>query len=294
MQNFAFAQVRDSVELAEEYQKRIRIVSIGTAGLYVVSMAGLYSLWYADFETSPMHSFDDSKEWLYMDKVGHALTSYYVGKVGINTFEWAGMPRKKAIWIGGSVGFVFLTTVEVFDGFSSEWGFSYADMAANALGAGFLIGQEYLWGEQRITMKFSYHSTEYPQYRPDQLGENWQQSILKDYNGQTYWLSANIKSLLQIPDDSKFPAWLNFSVGYGADGMTGANENPPLNEEGEAIPQFDRRKQFYIAPDVELSRIPTKSRFLKGLFGTIGFLKFPAPTIEFTEGGDVRFKPLYF
>jgi len=34
-----------------------------------------------------------------------------------------------------------------------------------------------------MIMKFSYHSTEYSEMRPEALGETALQSVLKDYNG---------------------------------------------------------------------------------------------------------------
>lgn len=166
------------------------------------------------------------------------------------------MERKKAIWIGGSAGFVFLTTIEILDGFSEQWGFSTGDMIANTAGSLMAITQELAWNEQRMKIKFSYHPTEFADYRPDQLGSTPVESLFKDYNGQTYWLSANIKSFLS--PQSKFPAWLNFSVGYGADGMTGAKENVNTPESGNTT-VYERYRQFYIAPDVDLTNKNTKS-----------------------------------
>jgi hypothetical protein len=66
------------------------------------------------------------------------------------------------------------------------------------------------------------------------------------------------------------------------DGLTGANEN--VNEyNGKPIPPFERIRQFYIAPDIDLTRIKTKSKFLQSIFGAFGFIKFPAPAIEFNR-----------
>jgi hypothetical protein len=62
-----------------------------------------------------------------------------------------------------------------------------------------------------------------PDLRPNVLGENFLQQTLKDYNGQTYWLSINVASFLS--DDTRFPKWLNVAVGYGADGLIGGTEN---------------------------------------------------------------------
>lgn len=271
--------------------KRGKIVGYSLAATYGISMAGLYSLWYKDYPMSEFHLFNDNDEWLQVDKVGHFGSAYYLGKWGIDLFQWTGMERKKAIWIGGSAGFVFLTTIEILDGFSEQWGFSTGDMIANTAGSLMAITQELAWNEQRMKIKFSYHPTEFADYRPDQLGSTPVESLFKDYNGQTYWLSANIKSFLS--PQSKFPAWLNFSVGYGADGMTGAKENVNTPESGNTT-VYERYRQFYIAPDVDLTKIKTRSRALKTIFGVFGFLKVPAPTIEFNGNGNTKVYWLYF
>jgi hypothetical protein len=74
--------------------------------------------------------------------------------------------------------------------------------------------------------------------------------------------------------------------------MTGAFSNPTVAE-GFPVPYSTRYRQFYIAPDIDLSRIPVKSKTLKLIFNTIGFIKIPMPTLEFNKNG-VKFHPLYF
>ena len=110
------------------------------------------------------------------------------------------------------------------DGFSEEWGFSWTDMAANAAGTGLYVGQQLLWEEQRILLKYSFHRTQFAKQRPNILGNGLSEEFLKDYNGQTYWLSANINSFLKT---ESIPNWLNVAFGYGAEGMlTGEADDP--------------------------------------------------------------------
>lgn len=270
--------------------KRLKTVLISEGVIYAGSMTGLYVLWYKDYPTTSFHFFNDNAEWLQMDKVGHGVTSYYIGKSGYEVLKWSGVDRKKAIWYGGSLGLVLQTTVEIFDGFSSQWGASWGDLAANFSGSGLFVGQQLLWDEQRILLKYSFHQSDYWQYRPNLLGENLPQNILKDYNGQTYWLSANIASFLG--EETKFPKWLNFAIGYGADGMTGAFSNETCVTCDQLF--IPRIRQYYVSLDVDLTRIKTKSKLLNTVFGTIGFIKIPFPTVEFNSSGDVTFKPLYF
>ena len=109
------------------------------------------------------------------------------------------------------------------------------------------------------------------------------ENVLKDYNGQTYWLSVNLASFMN--KETRFPKWLNVALGYGAEGMTGGESNPPsFDEKGNPI-YFDRYRQFYLSIDVDLTRIKTKSKFLKTVCNAIGFIKIPAPSIELNKKG---------
>ena len=205
-------------------KKRLTGVIITESGLFVTSMVGLYQLWYRDYPQSVFHFANDNANWLQMDKVGHIFTAYYLGKTGYEALRWCNVPEKKSVWYGGTLGFIYLLTIETLDGFSKEWGSSAGDLIANISGSGLFIGQQLLWKEQRIAMKFSFHQTEYPDYRPDLYGKRYIHNLIKDYNGQTYWLSLNLKSFWK---ESRFlPGWLNVAIGYSGEGMTGPADNP--------------------------------------------------------------------
>ncbi|HXV98260.1 MAG TPA: DUF2279 domain-containing protein, partial [Anaerolineae bacterium] len=183
----------------ETKKKRIIINTAAHAGLYAGSMLILNQAWYADYPKSSFHTFDDSDEWLQVDKVGHAWSAYQISRVSMATWKWAGLNRKQQIWIGGLAGATFQTVIEVLDGFSEEWGWSWSDFTANCIGSGMLIGQQLAWNEQRISFKFSFHKMNYDDpvqnARSDSLfGTSLPERALKDYNGQTYWLSANLRS----------------------------------------------------------------------------------------------------
>ena len=270
---------------------RLTPLIVGGAVAYTGAMAGLYQLWYSDYPRSSFHWTDDNSQWMGLDKLGHVTTSYWIGRLAFQSLKWSGVKENTAIWVGGSAGLFFLTTVEIFDGFSAEWGASAGDVAANIAGAGIFIGQQFLWHEQRFLIKFSYHPTDYAQYRPDVLGSTHIERVIKDYNGQTYWLSGNIRSFLH--EGSRFPAWLNVSLGYGAKGMLGGSNNPP-EYNGEPLPEYPRTAQFFLSLDADLTRIPTQSKFLKGLFNVLGFIKIPFPTLEFNAEDQFEFHILYF
>jgi VanZ family protein len=262
-------------------QKRLGAIITTEAILYSGTLSALNELWYKGYPHSSFHLFNDNNEWLQMDKMGHLITSYSVGRVGIGLMKWSGVGRKKAIWYGGMLGSAFLNTVEVLDGFSSGWGFSIGDLSANTSGSLIVVAQELAWDEQRIIFKYSFQQSKYSKYNYNLLGKNLQENLIKDYNGQTYWLSVNLYAFMN--QQTKFPKWLNLALGYGANGMVGARTNPAIiDASGNAI-YFDRYRQFYLSLDIDLTRIKTKSKFLKTVFNTVGFIKFPAPAVEFNK-----------
>jgi len=268
-------------------KKRRTAVYVTEAALASVTLIALNEAWYANYERSGFHSLNDNSQWMQMDKFGHTFSSYYIGKMGMDALAWAGESKKNQLIYGATLGFVFLTTIEVLDGFSEEWGFSNGDIMANALGTGLLIGQELLWDEQRIQMKFSFQTTEYAANDPDKLGSTTLQQILKDYNGQTYWFSGNLKSFFK---ESKIPRWFNVAVGYGANGL------PEGSYDYATLPPvpIESYRQFFASVDVDLTKIRTNSDFLKTVFNIFNFIKIPAPTIEYRSNGEFKFHFLYF
>ena len=234
-----------------------------------------------------------------MDKAGHAWTAYQTSRLTTSFWQWAGVKNEKALLYGTGSSLLYLLSIEYLDGHSSEWGWSWGDAGADVFGAALYASQALGWKEQRIAVKFSSHYKIYKEedlkVRADNLfGKSFQSRLLKDYNAQTYWLSANLKSFFP---SSALPPWLNVSIGYGADGMFGGFDNRGYNKTtGQLI--FDRRdikryRQFYLAPDVDFTKIKTKSKLLKATFSALNVLKFPAPSLEFAKG-KLRLKAIAF
>ena len=252
---------------------------------------GLNYLWYKKFPHSRFHFFNDNDEWLNMDKVGHATTAYNIAAIQSDIFHWGGVKPGTAALIGTLTSLGFMTMIEILDGHSEKWGFSKGDMLANIAGCLLFQGQQMMWGQQRIGLKYSYHHTMFAKYYPQELGNNLPQRMLKDYNGQTYWLSFNIGSFLSSKND--FPKWLNASLGYGAEGMIGARQNPKeIN--GQQIPDFKRYRQLYFSFDTDLYRIDKTSDFANMLLKFNRTLKMPSPTIEWNKEQGVKWHWLYY
>lgn len=288
---FTFAQkpfIASSDSLDTFKHKFVKGATIGGTSIAITSLG---YLWYSDYDIVPFHFFDDSKEWLLMDKIGHGTSAYYGGYFGYNALKWAGVSERKSAIYGGMYGWSFLIGTEILDGFSDGWGASPSDLLANSIGTSLFISQQLLWKEQRIKLKFSYWPSKFAEYRPELLGYSHWDRWLKDYNGQIYWASMNLNSMgLKY---TWIPEWLNISFGYSGDGMLGGVDNPEFNNAGEVLPYFKRESEFYFSLDVDWERIPTRNPYLKTILKTASFIKIPFPAIGFSSS-KLKFHPIAY
>lgn len=265
---------------------------------YGTALALLNETWYSQYPRGKWHTFNDWGEWKQMDKFGHVYGTYVQGRASMELWRWAGVPRKTRIWVGGLTGTAFQTLVEYLDGRSAAWGWSWGDIGANVLGSATLIAQELAWDEQRIQLKLSFHPTRYSdsqlQQRSIELyGENWASRMMKDYNAQTYWASLRIKAFWK---NARVPDWLCVSFGTGASGLWGGESNIKKDAAGNIL--FDRRdiprrRQWYFSPDIDLTKIHTRKKWVRFALLTLSAFKVPLPTLEL-EAGKWRLRPLYF
>lgn len=268
-------------------KSRKSAVIIAESGIMGMSLLGLSTIWYDDFSRSKFHTYNDWEEWNQIDKIGHVYSAYQLARLSSDAFNWAGTSKKEQLLYGAGASLLFLSSIEVLDGFSDEWGFSWYDFGSNAVGVGLFVGQDLLWNEQRIGLKYSFNRTDFPDLRPDVLGSSFTEELFKDYNAQTYWLSFNMASFVK---SEKIPGWLNLAIGFGANGMISGRKG----DEPHGIEGFERSREFYISLDLDLSRIKTNSHLLKTIFSVFNSIKIPMPTVEFSNRNRTRFHLLYF
>lgn len=280
-------------------KRRVKLIAATNIIGYGGAMVGLYSDWYSKYPQTHFHFFDDNREWKQVDKIGHAYSAYVESSGSMELWRWTGMKRKQRIWIGGLSGIGYQTIIETLDGFSSQWGWSWGDFGANVFGSGLLISQELAWDQQRIHMKFSTHKKSYNSpdldaRANDLYGKTFSERMIKDYNAQTYWLSANLKSFMPT---SNLPSWLNIAIGYGAEGMFGALTNVGKDDLGNInfsrldIPRY---RQYFISPDIDLTKIKTKRTLVRLALVALNSFKFPAPSLEYNSRGKFVFHFIHF
>lgn len=285
---FSFGQ-RNFWEHADTLNKpRLIGASVAVGSIWSGSMIGLSQVWYADVPKTSFHTFDDSRNWLQMDKAGHFYTAYKLNQLNTDLFQWTGLKDENAIWIGTGISTGYQLTLEMFDAYSAEWGFSWSDLGSNIAGTFAYAGQQFAWGEERIIPKFSYHSTEFAKIRPEILGSSYAESLLKDYNGQTYWLSVSPGTFFP---NSNIPKWACFSVGYGVNAkLKGDSEyyiDPTTGIE------YSSQRELLFSLDIDFSKLEIKRKWLKTIVKQFNYIKVPFPTL-ILRNGQAIFSPLYF
>jgi Predicted periplasmic lipoprotein (DUF2279) len=276
-------------------KKRFNTILIGGTVGYTGAVLVLNKVWYSEYPQSSFHLFDDVGEWENMDKYGHVLSAYVETKWAYSAYRWAGVKNRRAAWLGMLTGTVLQSTLEVMDGFSEQWGFSLADVAANTSGCALFGLQQAAWNEQRILLKVSNFPKNYSKEivagstlsenseAKRLYGDNYALTFFKDYNAINWWLSANPRSFMK---NSNFPSWLNIAVGHSAENVFGAYGNPA------GFPS--RYRQYFLSFDIDLSKIKTKNRFLRSVLGALNFIKIPSPTLELNSQGKFKFYPIMF
>lgn len=234
------------------------------------SLLALQSVWYQPYQNGAFHWYNDGGNWMQMDKLGHGFTAYTLSKSINELNRWASGNR--TIWVGPTYAFTYLMSLEILDGFSAGWGFSWPDVGANSLGCGLYITQEALWKRQIIQPKFSFRPSPYASFRPDILGSGIAQQLLKDYNAQTYWWSIPLNSFMPLRKPWKF---LCISFGYGCDAKLVGDLN--------AWQGFNARRQVYLSLDIDCSDLFPKHPKLNKVISKLNYLKFPFPSLEFSS-----------
>lgn len=270
----------DSIQINK---KRLVALSATTAVAYTGTLVALDQIWYSAYDRQSFQFFNDASQWKQMDKAGHFLSSFQLSDFSARALRWSHVPTRKADIVGTVAGFCMISSIEWFDGRSAAYGASASDLTANLVGSLFFLAQRKQWNEIRIVPKFSFHFTDFAAQRPDVLGHGGEE-IIKDYNGQTYWLSWNPHALTGAKN---WPRWLDLSIGYGAEEMTSARDG--VNVANRLSPY----RQYYLSVDLNAAGLRVRSKVLRSILAITRYIKIPAPAVAFSKKG-IRVHGLYF
>ena len=262
-------------------KKRVILSSSIMGVAYASSLVALNGVWYKEFPKSKFHFFNDGSNWMQMDKFGHGFSGYLLSQKAVDLYRWSGV-KKSYPWIGFGIGMSYLGALEFMDAYNQGWGFSTYDVLANFSGGALYLSQELIFKEQLVLPKFSFFPSKYAAYRPNVLGKNFPEQLLKDYNGQTYWFSFPIGGF--APSVKKMN-WLCLSLGYSVD--------QKLVGDQDAYLDFRASRQFLVSLDIDLTRLPIKNPTLKKVLAQLNMIKIPFSAIMIQQG-NLSFKPISF
>jgi len=267
--------------------KKLLGVSIASAGFWGSSMYLLNNVWYANSPRSNFHTFDDHREWLQMDKIGHLFSAYQASNLLTRTYEWTGISRKRASAIGSLATLAYLTSVEYLDGTNQAWGFSWSDQVANTLGAGLSWWNNRSLEPSSLYFKQSYFPSRYAALRPSVLGKTHLERYLKDYNGQTYWLSFSPNRII---GSNLFPKFLLLSLGYSCDAKLEGHANEYSATDGV---RYIAQREFLFSLDIDFRQFHFKRKWVQRICSVFDLIKVPLPTVQL-RGNEWKWYPVYF
>ncbi len=250
-------------------------ISCGILGASITGIHVLqYNSWWKDQRTA-FHVVDDPDYEANFDKFGHRFGGYYTCFFFDEAFTWSGFNRTQSILLSSLASILFEFYVEIEDGFARDWGFSPGDAKADIEGAAMYVIRNTIPFMHNFNYKLAYFPT------AQVLGStSHTHNPIDDYEGQSYWFTANINGLLPKSWQGVIPEWLN--LGFGIGGYT-------LNSDDYT----QRRKAYYIGLDYDIDKIFPESdigilNFIRKAFG---YWHFPAPAFRILP--DPRFFILF-
>ncbi len=255
-------KVRDSSDSTSLSVPRLALVGGISAGSFVLGHVVFTDLWWKG-EQSSFH-FNWQDDWNYAlgaDKFGHAITPYIATDLYRQAFEWTGMETQESVWWAGGVISLYTTYIEVRDGFSKEWGFSWGDFAANNIGIAWRVVEVYEPWLNNVRWKISYWPSE-------AFKSGAYSSIVDDYESTYHWASLNVNAILPESWEPWWPDFFNIAVGHSVQGVVA------LDGSG--------KQEIYLGLDWNTEGLPGDGAFWNWLKRTLNYYHLPAPTVRIT------------
>ena len=208
------SQIEDPKASLSPAQIRLRgnIVTFGTLGIYA---AYGFSTWWndanSDFNQQDEDWFNENSYSGGADKLGHMFSTYISTRLLTRGYQWAGLNHQHALRRARNLAFFTLTAVEIMDGFTKEYGFSWEDFIMNTLGIGMAQilesdpDMDALW-DFRVLYRYS-----------DDADRKNSIDPFSDYSGQIYLFVLRPAVLANAAANSNWHL-LEIAAGYGTKG----------------------------------------------------------------------------
>lgn len=238
-------------------------IGLLTAGGFVYGHALNTNLWWKG-EKSGFH-FNWQEDWTYAlgsDKFGHFFFPYMASQVYSGLFQWSGFSRNTSLWLGSSLAFSYQTYIEIKDGFSKQWGFSWGDFAANTLGAAYPLIEEEYPPLKNFRFKMSFSPSE-------RFRNNSHSVIFDDYESTYDWVSIDIYNLLPQKAKPYWSPYLNIALGHSVKRLDAPEGG---------------HHELFLALDWNLDAFQIQNEYLRAVQKIIGFYRLPSPAVKIYPG----------
>lgn len=238
---------------------RVAIVGGATVGGFVVGHGVLNNLWWKG-ERVPFH-INTTQDYTYAlnaDKFGHATFAYMASTVYGDLMRWCGVDSTSAAWWGFGVAMTYQTYIEVRDGYSRDYGFSWGDIGANTLGSALPVVKHYVPALRAFDLQISFRPS-------DAFRQGAYNAIIDDYTSTTHWLAMNVHDLAPRSVQEYVPTWLGVAIGHSVRNLDGRGG-------GEHV--------VLLSLDWQLHRIPHLPSWLRDVARVLHLYHLPAPAVQ--------------
>ncbi len=210
---------------------------------------------YFKFAEDPYYARD-------VDKLSHIYTANLISVSSAKFYEWSGMNPTLALVVGSSSAIAYETYIEINDGLSPNWGYDWGDMAGNFIGALFPIAQRFVKPLRSFNIKWSFE----PSWINKKL-RNYP-DLLDDYTSMKFWLTISPHDLLPKKIARYYPAFLGFGLGIN------------LQNASHATGATNAYREYYLAFDIDVTKLPGNTEFLKKMKEVLNFYHIPMPGVK--------------
>ncbi|HZM44159.1 MAG TPA: DUF2279 domain-containing protein [Burkholderiales bacterium] len=222
-------------------QLRLRNAAVIGGGILLVGAYGAAKWWQdgftGDFRTQKEGWFGQNTSSGGADKLGHAFSAYVGTRLVAQAFNAVGNEPEPARRLAAWSTLAVMLGIEVLDGYSKKYSFSWEDALMNVAGVG--IG--YLMERNReldnlLDFRLLYRKSEGSNFDP-----------AGDYSGQTYLLVAKASGVPALRENSVL-RYFELAAGYGTRGY-------------QSPPGVERERKLYFGVSVNLSEVLAQTVF---------------------------------
>ncbi len=263
----------DSVKLDYDIsnkENKINLTRLGiVSGATLSILGGLYyrmkTAWWNDgsvkFHFDYNYSYVDN-----VDKVGHLYGGALISECFGVGLKWAGFDDESSLLYGAVLSTLVYTGIEIKDGFGPDWGFDVGDIGSSTIGSFYPYLQKKISFLQNFNFKYSYYPSHSNFYENMNKESNNNQFFNDDYEGETFWLSTDIKNLLPEKINSFIPDFLYIACGVSVEHLDIT---------------ANKHRVFILSPDIDLTKLfKTDNEFLKNVFRLLNYIHIPLPAIQ--------------